>query len=189
MKNRFNLGDVDSNYAGDDWRQGISALLKRDLEGIQQSISEYETTTLSFKSSSKKSDHSLRYIPVNLHIHIFKMTGETSPLNKVPDIELDQPSITNYTCDFITVGAFAAHSMKFKSGGLWHMMKMFDEKLSKQTKGLIPMLKDDFRLPDEVIFDLKLSSFPSIDMESSLNNTTSTRQQNLLYGIQCKAKI
>lgn len=131
--------------------------MKRDLEGIQQSITEYEKTNFSFKSSSKKSDHTLRYIPVNLHIHIFKMTGETPSKIKILENnetqqQQQQSSVTNYTCDFITVGAFAAHSMKFKSGGLWHMMKMFDEKLSKQTKGLIPMLKDDFRLPNEVSF-------------------------------------
>lgn len=126
--------------------------MKRDLENIDKLIETYESTSLTFKSSSKKSDHSLRYIPINLHLHIFKMTGEISTTLKHQ--QSADPSLGNhiakYTCDFITVGAFAAHSMKYKSGGLWHMMKMFDEKLSKHTKGLIPVLKDDFRLPDEV---------------------------------------
>jgi hypothetical protein len=158
LRNRFSLPDVDPNYSGDDWKQSIAAVVKRDLENIQQSITAYENTSLTFKSSSKKSDHSLRYIPINLHLHIFKMTGEVSSKRKQQDSLSSSPSpssqpsssIAKYTCDFMTVGAFAAHSMKYKSGGLWHMMKMFDEKLSKQTKGLIPVLKDDFRLPDEV---------------------------------------
>jgi hypothetical protein len=161
---RFNLEDVDVSYSGDNWRLGIAAVVKRDLEGMLQSISDYENTPLTFKSSSKKSDYSLRYIPINLHLHIFKMEGEppspSSSFSSPPESSRSSspmkstPIISNrvsYTCDFMTVGAFAAHSMKFKSGGLWHMMKMFDDKLSKQTKGFIPVLKNDFRLPDEVI--------------------------------------
>jgi hypothetical protein len=169
LRKRFNLPEVDSNYSGDDWKQSIAAVVKRDLENIEKSIDTYETTALTFKSSSKKSDHSLRYIPINLHLHIFKMTGEaissklkhdqqvapvssssSSPSSPPVSLSSGTPRIAKYTCDFMTVGAFAAHSMKYKSGGLWHMMKMFDEKLSKQTRGLIPVLKDDFRLPDEV---------------------------------------
>ena len=130
--------------------------MKRDLENIDHLLETYENTYLTFKSSSKKSDHSLRYIPINLHLHIFKMTGEISmPGHQQTSADSSVSSclgnhLAKYTCDFITVGAFAAHSMKYKSGGLWHMMKMFDEKLSKHTKGLIPVLENDFRLPDEV---------------------------------------
>jgi hypothetical protein len=137
------------------------------------SIADYETTELTFKSSSKKSDHSLRYIPINLHLHIFKMTGEISspppPPSPTPSISsVEKPPLSHvlsnhasYTCDFMTVGAFAAHSMKFKSGGLWHMMKMFDDKLSKQTNGFVPALKNDFRLPDEVNYPPARPVYPS----------------------------
>ena len=166
MKRRFNIQDVDINYVGDDWRCGVASLVKRDIENIQKCIVDYENTLLTFKSSSKKSDSSLRYIPVNLHLHVFKMSGEStaiSTLNKQEEQVQSQtqpsspPSLINYTCDFMTVGAFAAHSMKFKAGGLWHMMHLFDERLSKHTKGLIPPLKNDFRLPDEVRYIINIS--------------------------------
>lgn len=189
MRSRLNVPDVDPTYVGEDWKLGITAIVKRDIVNIRNLIEEYEKTSLTFKSSSKKSDASLCYIPVNLHLHVFKMNGippvvptrisSSSAGSNSPD---PNPTPVSYTCDFMTVGAFAAHSMKFKSGGLWHMMKMFDERISKQTRGLVPVLKNDFRLPDEVITQY-YNCLINIGLESSLSHTITTRSENVLYGI------
>jgi hypothetical protein len=189
MRSRLNVPDVDPTYVGEDWRLGITAIVKRDINNIRSLIEEYEKTSLTFKSSSKKSDVTLRYIPINLHLHVFKMNGipplASSRVSETSNSSLAtfavEPVPTSFTCDFMTVGAFAAHSMKFKSGGLWHMMKMFDERLAKQTRGLVPVLKNDFRLPDEVISFH--NQFTISGMESCFTHPVATRSKNILYGV------
>lgn len=57
-----------------------------------------------FKASSRKSDRSLEFAPVNLHLQ--RMWVHNDTLNKAGFY------------DIITVGAFTAHSHKSKNGGL-----------------------------------------------------------------------
>lgn len=57
-----------------------------------------------FKASSRKSDRSLEFAPINLHLQRIWVYNDT--LNK------------NGFYDWVTVGAFTAHSHKSKNGGL-----------------------------------------------------------------------
>lgn len=57
-----------------------------------------------FKPSSRKNDRSLEFAPVNLHLH--RMWVHNDTLNKAGFY------------DWVTVGAFTAHSHKSKNGGL-----------------------------------------------------------------------
>lgn len=57
-----------------------------------------------FKASSRKSDRSIEFAPINLHLQRMWVYNDT--LNK------------SDFYDWITVGAFTAHSHKSKNGGL-----------------------------------------------------------------------
>jgi inositol polyphosphate-4-phosphatase len=103
---------------------------------------EYSEPAVSFKSSAKKSDSTLRYIPINLHLQVMNMTGFALSGNGVIE--------SNYTCDFITVGAFAAHSLKFKNGGLWHHVKKIEKRFRKCTQDSSAQIQ----LPDDVFHSI-----------------------------------
>ena len=68
-----------------------------------------------FKQSSRKNDRSLEFAPLNLHLQ--RMWVHNDTLNKCG------------LYDFITVGAFTAHSHKSKNGGLirynFYFIRMF----------------------------------------------------------------
>lgn len=151
LMNRFGLHDVPIDYEGDDWQMEIIATLQKNLMDLKESMRTYDNSTSTFKSSAKKSDFGLRYIPINLHMHVMTMAGTELKINKeTGDVGLADFE-SSYICDFMTVGAFAAHTKKFKSGGLWHIMKNFDARLEKVTEGSVPA-PDDFRMPDEVLY-------------------------------------
>ncbi|XP_018570173.1 type I inositol 3,4-bisphosphate 4-phosphatase isoform X2 [Anoplophora glabripennis] len=66
-----------------------------------------------FKASSRKSDRSLEFAPINLHLQ--RMWVHNDTLNK-----------TGFY-DWITVGAFTAHSHKSKNGGLIKLVQQLKE--------------------------------------------------------------
>ncbi|CAH1108079.1 unnamed protein product [Psylliodes chrysocephalus] len=66
-----------------------------------------------FKASSRKSDRSLEFAPVNLHLQ--RMWVHNDTLNK------------SGFYDWITVGAFTAHSHKSKNGGLIKLVQQLKE--------------------------------------------------------------
>ncbi|XP_065160190.1 inositol polyphosphate-4-phosphatase type I A-like isoform X2 [Atheta coriaria] len=66
-----------------------------------------------FKASSRKSDRSLEFAPVNLHLQ--RMWVHNDTLNKAGFY------------DWITVGAFTAHSHKSKNGGLIKLVQQLKE--------------------------------------------------------------
>ncbi|CAH0545896.1 unnamed protein product [Brassicogethes aeneus] len=72
-----------------------------------------------FKPSSRKSDRSLEFAPVNLHLQ--RMWVHNDTLNK-----------TGFY-DWITVGAFTAHSHKSKNGGLIKLVQQIKESPAKST--------------------------------------------------------
>lgn len=147
--NRFGLHDVAPDYFGDDWQREIIASLQRSLMELKESMRDYSNSTSTFKPSAKKSDFGLRYIPINLHMHVMTMAGTEKIVDKTTGATSLADYESSYICDFMTVGAFAAHTKKFKSGGLWHMMTAFDSRLEKITKGQVTP-PGDFRVPDEV---------------------------------------
>eukprot|EP00602_Paraphysomonas_sp_CaronLab_P005236 CAMPEP_0185037556 /NCGR_PEP_ID=MMETSP1103-20130426/32166_1 /TAXON_ID=36769 /ORGANISM="Paraphysomonas bandaiensis, Strain Caron Lab Isolate" /LENGTH=1347 /DNA_ID=CAMNT_0027575597 /DNA_START=770 /DNA_END=4813 /DNA_ORIENTATION=- len=142
LMEQFSIETIPKSYKGENWRMELLSLVQSNIESMRELVYVYESSTSTFKSSAKKKDKSLRFIPVNLHVHMLSMSGVESA---VPD------SLTStYLCDFVTVGAFAAHSLKFKSGGLWHIMKSLDARLSSVSGGRIPIPENDIRLPDEI---------------------------------------
>eukprot|EP00462_Mataza_sp_D1_P013851 CAMPEP_0175160782 /NCGR_PEP_ID=MMETSP0087-20121206/24223_1 /TAXON_ID=136419 /ORGANISM="Unknown Unknown, Strain D1" /LENGTH=1338 /DNA_ID=CAMNT_0016449089 /DNA_START=51 /DNA_END=4067 /DNA_ORIENTATION=- len=60
-----------------------------------------------FKPSSSKSDHALQFVATNLHLH--SMLART--------LSADGAVLNETSFEYTTVGAFAAHNMKFKKGG------------------------------------------------------------------------
>lgn len=72
-----------------------------------------------FKPSSRKSDRSLEFAPVNLHLQ--RMWVHNDTLNK-----------TGFY-DWITVGAFTAHSHKSKNGGLIKLVQQLKESPIKSS--------------------------------------------------------
>ncbi|XP_049819247.1 inositol polyphosphate-4-phosphatase type I A isoform X2 [Aethina tumida] len=72
-----------------------------------------------FKPSSRKADRSLEFAPVNLHLQ--RMWVHNDTLNK-----------TGFY-DWITVGAFTAHSHKSKNGGLIKLVQQLKESPTKSS--------------------------------------------------------
>ena len=79
-----------------------------------------------FKSSKAKTDHELRYIPVNLHLQalisnvLHSHAARESKLN----VDSDEECIDH----IVTSGAFTAHSMKFKEGGIWQYLNKYQKR-------------------------------------------------------------
>lgn len=73
-----------------------------------------------FKSSSRKSDRSLEFAPVNLHLQ--RMWVHNDTLNK------------SGFYDWITVGAFTAHSHRSKNGGLIKLVQQLKESPIKSSQ-------------------------------------------------------
>ncbi|KAG5883497.1 hypothetical protein JTB14_013927 [Gonioctena quinquepunctata] len=72
-----------------------------------------------FKASSRKGDRSLEFAPINLHLQ--RMWVHNDTLNK------------SGFYDWITVGAFTAHSHKSKNGGLIRLVQQLKESPSKSS--------------------------------------------------------
>lgn len=72
-----------------------------------------------FKASSRKSDRSLEFAPVNLHFQ--RMWVHNDTLNKAGFY------------DVITVGAFTAHSHKSKNGGLIKLLQQLKDSPTRST--------------------------------------------------------
>ncbi|KAJ8934772.1 hypothetical protein NQ314_013198 [Rhamnusium bicolor] len=72
-----------------------------------------------FKASSRKADRSLEFAPINLHLQ--RMWVHNDTLNK-----------TGFY-DWITVGAFTAHSHKSKNGGLIKLVQQLKESPTKTS--------------------------------------------------------
>ncbi|XP_053400019.1 inositol polyphosphate-4-phosphatase type I A-like isoform X2 [Mercenaria mercenaria] len=67
----------------------------------------------SFKPSSKKGDKELEFVPINLHLQRMTVLNESTEACGCYDI--------------VTVGSFAAHARKFRSGGLSRMLHQLQE--------------------------------------------------------------
>ncbi|XP_060565796.1 inositol polyphosphate-4-phosphatase type I A-like isoform X2 [Ruditapes philippinarum] len=72
----------------------------------------------SFKPSSKKGDKELEFVPINLHMQRMTVLNESTE-----------------ACgcyDTVTVGAFAAHARKFRSGGLSRMLQQLQDQYTPE---------------------------------------------------------
>lgn len=72
----------------------------------------------SFKPSSRKSDKELEFVPVNLHLQ--RMTV------------LNEETETCGCYDTFTVGAFTAHALKFRAGGLSRLLQQQQERYTPE---------------------------------------------------------
>ncbi|XP_060535966.1 inositol polyphosphate-4-phosphatase type I A isoform X2 [Cylas formicarius] len=82
-----------------------------------------------FKKSSRKNDRSLEFVPINLHLQ--RMWVHNDTLNK------------GGFYDWVTVGAFAAHSHRSKNGGLIRLVRQLKESPARhQVAAKISMAND-----------------------------------------------
>lgn len=94
---------------GGEWRNVQMELLDKHLKLLKdysqakQNLQQYNSHKC-FKQSSSKSDESLEFAPVNLHLQ--RMWAHNDTLKR------------SGLLDVITVGAFTRHSGKAKTGGL-----------------------------------------------------------------------
>lgn len=94
---------------GGEWRNIQMELLDKHLKLLKdysqakQNLQQYNSHKC-FKQSSSKSDESLEFAPVNLHLQ--RMWAHNDTLKR------------SGLLDVITVGAFTRHSGKTKTGGL-----------------------------------------------------------------------
>ena len=85
-----------------------------------------------FKPSVDKSSEELRFVPLNLHVQDLKVGPRRAFIN---DDRRNAKLISTY--EFTTVGAMAAHTLKFKNGGILSMQKKIEEMGRKITDGAI----------------------------------------------------
>ncbi|XP_077983836.1 inositol polyphosphate-4-phosphatase type I A-like [Glandiceps talaboti] len=107
------LGELDQQY--ETMRKEI---LDERISNMDQYLEAIDTLKNhkgpQFKKSVDKADKSTEFVALNLHLQRMRVTRP--------------PSRAEDFYDFITIGAFTAHSLKFKSGGLRRM-------LYEQSKG------------------------------------------------------
>ncbi|KAG9480104.1 hypothetical protein GDO78_011878 [Eleutherodactylus coqui] len=104
------LGDLSPHW--DSLRQSVITHYEEMLGDYQESLAELEKYTgSSFKSSCTKGEKSLEFVPINLHLQRMRVHSQ---------------KLKDALYDVITIGAPAAHSQGFKSGGLRRLLTRFE---------------------------------------------------------------
>ncbi|XP_071975763.1 inositol polyphosphate 4-phosphatase type II isoform X2 [Engystomops pustulosus] len=104
------LGDLSPHW--DNLRQSVITHYEEMLGDYQESLAELEKYTgSSFKSSCTKGEKSLEFVPINLHLQRMRVHSQ---------------KLKDALYDVITIGAPAAHSQGFKSGGLRRLLSRFE---------------------------------------------------------------
>ncbi|XP_075716524.1 inositol polyphosphate 4-phosphatase type II isoform X2 [Rhinoderma darwinii] len=104
------LGDLSPHW--DNLRQSVITHYEEMLGDYQESLAELEKYTgSSFKSSCTKGEKSLEFVPINLHLQRMRVHSQ---------------KLKDALYDVITIGAPAAHSQGFKSGGLSRLLTRFE---------------------------------------------------------------
>ncbi|KAM3937723.1 inositol polyphosphate 4-phosphatase type II isoform 6-T9 [Leptodactylus fuscus] len=104
------LGDLAPHW--DNLRQSVITHYEEMLSDYQESLAELEKYTgSSFKSSCTKGEKSLEFVPINLHLQRMRVHSQ---------------KLKDALYDVITIGAPAAHSQGFKSGGLRRLLTRFE---------------------------------------------------------------
>jgi hypothetical protein len=132
----------------DDAAQGwMSDILEQKILMLRVYAAAVDTYTMrrntmstgDFKPSKLKTDYDLRYMPLNLHLQaIISNTLQNTPLQQNGDSPLalpapapapaPAPGPADHVEHIVTVGAFAAHSLKFKQGGIWTYFNKFQKR-------------------------------------------------------------
>ncbi|XP_075055425.1 inositol polyphosphate 4-phosphatase type II isoform X3 [Mixophyes fleayi] len=104
------LGDLSPHW--DNLRQSVITHYEEMVCIYQESLAELEKYTGSaFKSSCTKGEKSLEFVPINLHLQRMRVHSQ---------------KLKDALYDVITIGAPAAHSQGFKSGGLRTLFTRFE---------------------------------------------------------------
>ncbi|KAM9328932.1 inositol polyphosphate 4-phosphatase type II [Gastrophryne carolinensis] len=104
------LGDLSPHW--DNLRQSVIAHYEDMLSIYKESLAELDKYTgSSFKSSCTKGEKSLEFVPINLHLQRMRVHSQ---------------KLKDALYDVITIGAPAAHSQGFKSGGLRRLLTRFE---------------------------------------------------------------
>ncbi|XP_069834742.1 inositol polyphosphate 4-phosphatase type II isoform X2 [Dendropsophus ebraccatus] len=104
------LGELSAHW--DNLRQSVITHYEEMLGDYQESLAELEKYTgSSFKSSCTKGEKSLEFVPINLHLQRMRVHSQ---------------KLKDALYDVITIGAPAAHSQGFKSGGLKRLLTRFE---------------------------------------------------------------
>uniref|UniRef100_T1IR47 PH domain-containing protein n=1 Tax=Strigamia maritima TaxID=126957 RepID=T1IR47_STRMM len=98
-------------------------------------------TGSNFKPSAQKCNKSFEFVPVNLHLQRLWIQNDSTKKSGFYDV--------------ITVGAFAAHTLKFKNGGLLKLLNPNSSKKNAKPIKLIEAAKTADKIRD-LRFDLKL---------------------------------
>ncbi|XP_067296938.1 type II inositol 3,4-bisphosphate 4-phosphatase isoform X2 [Pseudorasbora parva] len=112
------LGELSPHW--DNLRKDVISRYDQIIKEYQDTLAELEKHTgPSFKPSCSKGQKYLEFIPINLHTQRMRVTC---------------PRKTDSFYDVVTVGAPAAHSQGFKSGGLQKLLNKYEsEKKSHST--------------------------------------------------------
>ncbi|XP_055014587.1 inositol polyphosphate 4-phosphatase type II [Boleophthalmus pectinirostris] len=111
------LGDLSPHW--DNLRKEVMNRYGGVISSYQETLTEMDKITGSFKPSCCKAQKSLEFIPINLHTQRMRVTC---------------PRKTDAIYDIITVGAPAAHFQGFKCGGLQRLLSRYEaEKKSFST--------------------------------------------------------
>ncbi|XP_022108049.1 type I inositol 3,4-bisphosphate 4-phosphatase-like isoform X2 [Acanthaster planci] len=121
-----------------------------------------------FKKSTAKSDKLLEFVPINLHLQ---------------RLRVEESGCRESLYDMITVGAPAAHSLKFRHGGLKRMLQHYTEEQSRSTKNLslqaaktLSQISDLKNSIDWLASDV-LSAARHVSLESMRNKTAALNEK------------
>jgi hypothetical protein len=128
------------------WTVDLVRAVRSQIEEMKTRIEEFEMKTHSFKSSASKSDITVQFAPINLHVQILAVNNSNYVENSENSF---LPNCALY--DFVTVGAFAAHCHKFRGGGMWHIMSKLERAIRDlaNNNNALPH-QGNFILPHEV---------------------------------------
>ena len=98
-----------------------------------------------FKASTCRKDHAWRFTPINLHVQRFRVTPMLGPGMSADSDEFERRTATYRT---VTVGAPAAHTLKFKKHGMGSLAAAVLQTRAKVAK--FSHLDDDFSAGDAV---------------------------------------
>ncbi|XP_072318636.1 type II inositol 3,4-bisphosphate 4-phosphatase isoform X1 [Eucyclogobius newberryi] len=111
------LGELSPHW--DNLRKEVMNRYGGIINSYQETLTEMDKITGSFKPSCCKAQKSLEFIPINLHTQRMRVTC---------------PRKTDAIYDIVTVGAPAAHFQGFKCGGLQRLLSRYEaEKKSFST--------------------------------------------------------
>ncbi|CCI46295.1 unnamed protein product [Albugo candida] len=139
------IQDSDDAVLIQEWLQRRIDTVKTYLETLQcqrKLLADRDANSQFFKSSVEKKQLDLRFVPVNLHVQDF-VIGPT-------------PLFPAAAYAFTTVGAFAAHCLKFSKGGIMSLQLRLSKMETRFGAMNGPRWTQDVREYHELLWDLSV---------------------------------